>query len=43
MYKDRYISKEEYEATLRTQQAAVDATKSSERDFAEKMWTLIYS
>ena len=35
-YKDGHITKEEYEATLRTHQAAVDATKSSERDFADK-------
>ncbi len=35
-YKDGYITKEEYGTTLRTHQAAVDATKSAQRDVAEK-------
>jgi TPR repeat protein len=33
-YKEGYISKEEYGATLRTHQAAVDATKSAQREKA---------
>ena len=36
VYKHGYITKEEYEATLRTHQAAVDEMKSSERDYARK-------
>jgi tetratricopeptide (TPR) repeat protein len=35
LYKDGYITKEEYEATLRSHQAAIDATKSAQRDAAE--------
>jgi len=35
-YKDGYITKEEYGATLRIHQAAVDATKSAQRDAAER-------
>ena len=35
-YKKGVITKQEYGATLRTHQAAVDATKSSQRDAAEK-------
>jgi tetratricopeptide (TPR) repeat protein len=35
-YKNGYITKEEYGATLRTHQAAVGATKSAQRDAAEK-------
>ncbi len=34
MYKDGYISKEEYGSTLRTHQAAIDATKSAQREKA---------
>jgi hypothetical protein len=34
-YKDGYITKEEYGSTLRTHQAAIDATKSAQRDAAE--------
>ena len=34
MYKLEYITKEEYGATLRAHQAAIDATKSSQRDNA---------
>jgi tetratricopeptide (TPR) repeat protein len=37
-YKGGFITKEEYGATLRTHQAAVDATKSAQRDAAEKDW-----
>jgi len=37
MYKDGYIKKEDYRSTLRTHQAAIDATKSSQRDVAERM------
>jgi tetratricopeptide (TPR) repeat protein len=37
MYKDGYITKEDYGSTLRTHQAAIDATKSSQRDVAERM------
>ena len=33
-YKEGYISKEEYGATLRTHQAAIDATKSAQREKA---------
>jgi tetratricopeptide (TPR) repeat protein len=36
MYQDGFITKEEYGATLRTHQAAVDATKSSQREVAER-------
>ena len=32
---DGHITKEEYEATLRSHQAAIDATKSAQRDAAE--------
>ncbi len=35
-YKDGYITKEEYGATLRAHQAAINATKSSQRDAAER-------
>ena len=35
-YKAGYITKEQYGATLRTHQAAVDATKSSQREAAER-------
>ncbi len=35
-YKDGYITKEDYGATLRTHQAAIDATKSAQRDVAER-------
>jgi len=35
-YKHGYITKEEYGATLRAHQAAIDATKSSQRDNAPK-------
>ena len=35
-YKKGVITKEEYGATLRTHQAAIDATKSAQRDAAEK-------
>jgi hypothetical protein len=35
-YKDGHITKEEYGATLRTHQAAIDATKSAQRDVAER-------
>jgi hypothetical protein len=34
MYKDGYISEEEYGSTLRTHQAAIDATKSAQREKA---------
>jgi len=34
-YKNGYITKEEYGATLRVHQAAIDATKSSQREAAE--------
>lgn len=37
MYKKGYITKEKYGTTLRTHQAAIDATKSSERDLAEEV------
>ena len=36
MYKDGCITKEDYGATLRTHQAAIDATKSAQRDEAER-------
>jgi tetratricopeptide (TPR) repeat protein len=36
LYKQGVITKEEYGATLRTHQAAIDATKSAQRDAAEK-------
>ena len=36
MYADGYASKEEYASALRAYQAAVDATKSEERERAEK-------
>ena len=39
-YKEGHITKEEYGATLRTHQAAVDATKSAQRDAAEKDYRL---
>jgi hypothetical protein len=35
-YKGGYITKEKYGATLRAHQAAIDATKSSQRDAAER-------
>ena len=35
-YKKGVITKEQYEATLRTHQAAINATKSAQRDAAEK-------
>ena len=35
-YKDGHITKEKYRATLRAHQAAVGATKSAQRDAAEK-------
>ena len=35
-YKKGVITKEEYGATLRTHQAAINATKSAQRDAAEK-------
>jgi len=35
-YKEGYITKEKYGATLRTHQAAIDATKSAQRDAAER-------
>ena len=35
-YKNGFITKEEYGATLRTHQAAIDATKSSQRDAAKR-------
>ncbi len=35
VYKEGCITKEEYGATLRTHQAAIDATKSAQRDAAE--------
>jgi TPR repeat protein len=34
VYKDGYITKEDYGATLRAHQAAVEATKSSQREAA---------
>jgi predicted secreted Zn-dependent protease len=34
-YSIGYITKEELEATLRTHKAAIDATKSAQRDAAE--------
>ena len=37
VYKDGYITKEEYGATLRAHQATIDATKSSQREAAEKL------
>ena len=37
MYKDGYITKDEYGATLRTHQAAIDATKSEQRDAADEV------
>ena len=37
MYKDGFITKEEYGATLRTHQATIDATKSAQRDEAERV------
>jgi TPR repeat protein len=36
-YKQGYITKEDYGATLRAHQAAVDATKSSQREAAERV------
>ena len=36
VYKDGHITKEEYGATLRTHQAAIDATKSAQREVAER-------
>ena len=36
VYKEGCITKEEYGATLRTHQAAINATKSAQRDAAEK-------
>ncbi len=35
-YKDGHITKEEYGSTLRTHQAAIDATKSPQREAAER-------
>ena len=35
-YKNGFITKEKYGATLRAHQAAINATKSAERDFAEE-------
>jgi TPR repeat protein len=37
MYKDGFITKEDYGATLRTHQVTIDATKSSQRDVAERV------
>jgi tetratricopeptide (TPR) repeat protein len=40
-YKKGYITKEDYGATLRTHQDAIDATKSSQREVAERRQALI--
>jgi tetratricopeptide (TPR) repeat protein len=37
-YKSGFITKEEYGATLRAHQAAISATKSSQREVAERRW-----
>jgi tetratricopeptide (TPR) repeat protein len=39
VFKEGYITKEDLEATLRTHQAAIDATKSSQRDAAEAKYS----
>ena len=38
MYKDGYITKEKYGATLRAHQAAINATKSEQREEAEQIY-----
>ena len=37
-FKAGHITKEEYGSTLRTHQAAIDATKSSQRETMERVW-----
>ena len=39
-FTDGHVSKDEYEAALRGHQAAVDATKSTQRDAAEEYYKL---
>jgi hypothetical protein len=40
-YKNGYTTKEEYGATLRAHQAAIDVTKSSQREVAERRQAII--